>query len=420
MLSEVKNPEILLDWRPEIFLVGVQLKDGVGVVSVVSPDLRRLLSDKTPFHYKQIRYGDTPNDRVYILNSQQLQTGDVILSTTREKESKFIRIGTMGPVSHAALHIGGGFLIEAVDSGVRKAHARSFVFPRKNDIRVLRPRRASSSQLEKASQIARSLVYRPYSTWNAIATVFPALHRPHEYGRFCSQIVAESYDAAGFSLTKSRPFTVTPARLLRSSQLEDVTEGVVRAIRNQSWLDVVRTLHPDSHSIASWPDFDRWCSPYNYELAVLTLANASIKRGGIANHLRLAYNYFDLMKLLTQNFNIPLVRRFDEQLALAMNTLQEHYWVVPKGLVDGLIGRPIMWDVNSKSLPRNAAYEFKKLLTELDWGSKWNEVDVSQATGEIEAAAEKSQSPSVASAARLVRRDWGYMLDEYGMLGLMI
>jgi uncharacterized protein YycO len=311
LLAEAKNPEIILDWRPEILLLGVKLNDGVGVMSVVSPKLRRLLSDKTSFHRKD---ASTDNRDLYIVNSQRLEIGDVILSTTREKESKLIRMATMGAVSHAELHIGGGFLIEAVDSGVRKAHVRSFVFPGENDIRILRPRGAGSDQLEKASQIARALVYRPYSTWNAIATVFPLFHRSRDDGRFCSQVVAESYDAAGFPLTKSRPFAVTPARLLASSQLRDVSEGIVRTIRKQDWLDVVKTLHPDSYSIASWPDFDRWCSPYNYELAVLTLANAAMKRARLSDRLRLAYNYFDLMKLLAQNFDDPLVRQFDEQL----------------------------------------------------------------------------------------------------------
>jgi cell wall-associated NlpC family hydrolase len=47
-----------------------------------------------------------------------LQPADIVVSTTRELTSELIRLGTHSSVSHAALYIGSGQLIEALLQGV--------------------------------------------------------------------------------------------------------------------------------------------------------------------------------------------------------------------------------------------------------------------------------------------------------------
>jgi hypothetical protein len=355
-----------------------------------------------------------------VIDTSKLELGDIVLSTTTQFGSRVIRWATRGTVSHAAIHVGGGFLIEAVGEGVRKAHVRSFTFPGDRFVHILRPKRiAARASIERATRIARTLVYRPYSTWDAIASVMPVLHRPSKLGRFCSQIVAESYAAAGAPIINALPHAVTPAMLLKSPHLQDVSEKVLHTILRQSWTEVVANLRPQSYSVSSWPDFDRWCSSHNFENVVLALANARIKRSGLTNRLRLAYNYFDLMKLLTENSNDRDVRSFDEQLAAIIWTIMTRHFVVPKGLVDRLIGRPIMWDLNTRSLQTDSAIELKRLLRELYDGREWNENDVTEARDELFAAANRSGSPSVSAAATMVARDWAAMLDGYRVLGLM-
>jgi hypothetical protein len=247
----------------------------------------------------------------------------------------------------------------------------------------------------------------------------PILHRPSEYGRFCSQLAAESYAAAGAPLISAPPHAVTPAMLLKSPHLQDVSEKVLRTILRQSWGEVVAILRPRSYSISTWPDFERWCSSDNFENVVLALANTRIKRAGLRNRLRLAHNYFDLMKLLTENSKDRDVQSFDEQLSYIMGTLTEQYFVVPKGLVDKLTGRPIMWDLSSRPLQNDSASELTRLLRELYDGREWNENDVTEARDELFAAANRSGSPSVAAAAAIVTRDWAAMLEEYNVLRYM-
>jgi len=49
-----------------------------------------------------------------------LQAADIIVSTTRAAVSGVIRVGTNASVSHAALYVGDGYVIEAIGAGVTR------------------------------------------------------------------------------------------------------------------------------------------------------------------------------------------------------------------------------------------------------------------------------------------------------------
>ena len=115
-----------------------------------------------------------------------------------------------------------------------------------------------------------------------------------------------------------------------------------------------------------------------------------------------------------------MLRRFDEQLSCVMAMIMDQYFVVPKGLVDRLIGRPIMWDLKSGPRQNDSASELSRLLRELYEGREWNENDLTEARDELFAAANKSGSPSVSAAATLVTRHWAAMLDEYRAVGIHV
>src|SRR5690242_8668703 len=52
------------------------------------------------------------------ISPDALQTADIIVSTTAAAVSRVIRAGTISDVSHAALYIGGGQVVEAIGEGV--------------------------------------------------------------------------------------------------------------------------------------------------------------------------------------------------------------------------------------------------------------------------------------------------------------
>jgi hypothetical protein len=211
-----------VDWRPEFMAFEFEIGDSRATISVLDGPLDRLLRDKTPFLPERRLAEEAKGPMVVVIDTSKLELGDIVLSTTTHIDSRIIRWATRAPVSHAAIHVGGGFLIEAVDEGVRKAHVRSFIFPNERFVRILRPMRVrAATAIDRATRVARKLVYRPYSTWNAIASVVPVLHRQSEFGRFCSQVVAESYAAAGMPLVNVLPSAVTPAMLLKST-VEDL------------------------------------------------------------------------------------------------------------------------------------------------------------------------------------------------------
>lgn len=62
--------------------------------------------------------------QVTTLAPSALKVGDIVLSTQHHIVSWIIRGLTKSPISHAALHIGGGFILEAVETGVRRVFGR--------------------------------------------------------------------------------------------------------------------------------------------------------------------------------------------------------------------------------------------------------------------------------------------------------
>ena len=63
---------------------------------------------------------DPKNGGGMCISPAALKLGDLIVSTTGANVSTAIRVGTGSPVSHAMLFVGGGQVIEAVGTGVRR------------------------------------------------------------------------------------------------------------------------------------------------------------------------------------------------------------------------------------------------------------------------------------------------------------
>src|SRR5688500_5232367 len=96
------------------------------------------------------------SSRLWVLSPRALEPADVLLTTTSHPISWAIRTSHGSRVSHAALHVGGGFMIEAVGEGVRRIHSRRLVFESPEHVVVLRPVGVGDAgTLERVSRYAK-------------------------------------------------------------------------------------------------------------------------------------------------------------------------------------------------------------------------------------------------------------------------
>ncbi|TFI56449.1 hypothetical protein E2493_20165 [Sphingomonas parva] len=168
-----------------------------------------------------------------------LQTADIIISTTAAPVSGAIRIGTGSVVSHAALFVGAGMVIEAVEQGVVKrslqeslAHAALAVAYR---VPFMTPAIAA-----KVVKHADANLGSQYTTRGAILSADPILCRiagAQPAAFFCSQLVIDAFHKAGVALTTMPAHCVTPQGIAKIAIERLTYVGHLRG--NPSWFPIL-------------------------------------------------------------------------------------------------------------------------------------------------------------------------------------
>lgn len=210
---------------------------------------------------------------------EAMQPGDIIVSTTRAWVSRAIRLGTLSPVSHVMLYLGGGRVIEAVGSGVREVTVEAALHDAILAV-AYRVRNLSTAQRDRVLSEARKFKDQPYNypgiVQRGIAIVAPvtgavvdAISRllsvpPQQaHAVYCSQLVLEAYRLAGINLLDAPPSQSTPEAVARLAQArlqyvghlkaEDVPLGIQFAVdedgpdaappaQAQSWVEPQEVL----------------------------------------------------------------------------------------------------------------------------------------------------------------------------------
>ena len=185
-----------------------------------------------------------PSNGGELISEKTLRTGDIILSATNGINSLGIRAITLSPVSHAALYVGNGRIIEAVGSGVRSRSVQEFV-AEESTIAAFRHPKMDGAEAALIQKFAEKHVGTKYNTAGIVLQapftlqrkfcelpIMPAAIRdacirgsaaialgpvPNDQF-FCSQFVLEAYKAAGIPLTDADPRLVTPDDLLHMRQ----------------------------------------------------------------------------------------------------------------------------------------------------------------------------------------------------------
>ena len=227
--------------------------------------------DSAPRLQVQNRLLLTPVNGGRRIGPEALRTGDLLLSSANELTSVGIRLLSVTPVSHAALYVGEGQVVEAVGSGVRVRSAADFVaeeativafrHPALNDAQAQAVRDYALAQVGKKYNTLGVLLQAPFTLQRQTCElpVVPGLVRDFcirglaaiQLGAarndrfFCSQLVLQAYQQAQLPLTTADPLLVSPADLLH------MREGDVPSVRTEQALQYVGHLKSEDDAPAN-------------------------------------------------------------------------------------------------------------------------------------------------------------------------
>lgn len=167
---------------------------------------------------------------VWLFDPDAMQLGDVVLERGSGIGSAFVAEVTNGHYSHALIWVGGGDFIEAMPDGTRSISFVRVPVVTRQDWRLLRVAPESQTAATKAAEVARTLAFNSYDKDGAIRSVIAPRSQPKTSHRFCSQLVAEAYEAANLPLFENgAPGSVYPNLLLQSARLNETPLPLIPA-----------------------------------------------------------------------------------------------------------------------------------------------------------------------------------------------
>lgn len=193
---------------------------------------------------------------------RDLRPGDIILTTGTGLTSAGIQLMTLAPVSHAAVYVGDGQVVEAVHSGVRVWGIEEFL-AQETTMLAFRHSDLSAEQAAEIRGYALRQVGAPFNFMGVMLHVPLSIHRVacelpltpsgvrdvciRTMGNiqylsavrqqfFCSQLVLQAYRHAGAPITDADPRMVSPADILH------MREGDVPSFRVHTRLTYVGLL----------------------------------------------------------------------------------------------------------------------------------------------------------------------------------
>jgi uncharacterized protein YycO len=182
----------------------------------------------------------SPKNGGKFVEASELQVGDILLTATNGVASVGIRAATLAPVSHAAIYIGNGQVVEAVVKGVQTRSMTKFLDEESTVVAFRHPKiTADNSQILRSfalDQVGKSynhvgiVLHAPFAIERRICEL-PLIPGPireaclrgiaqiqlgavRDNSFFCSQLVVAAYAAAQTPLVDTDPRFVSPGDLL--------------------------------------------------------------------------------------------------------------------------------------------------------------------------------------------------------------
>jgi hypothetical protein len=157
-----------------------------------------------------------------------LKPGDIILTASRTKVGKTIRISTRGIVSHAMICVQRASIIDSTSDGVQARNLQRELFEDNEEIFAFRLRdELPSAMISQVVDFARSEIGTRYSKAEAARSVLGG-PKPRTNREFCSRLVARAYRRVGVQLVPDHDYC-SPEDLRISPlliELSDITETV--------------------------------------------------------------------------------------------------------------------------------------------------------------------------------------------------
>lgn len=160
---------------------------------------------------------------MYLLDRDKLSVGDIILTCSSEKSSKYIRALTNSDFSHAILYVGESSYIHSDLNGVHSGNLQRLLFNSPDFVSVIRIK--EQSYINKAIEYARLQIGTSYSKIAAANAGLKLSSKIHTKRHYCSRLVAKAYEYAGLRLVENCDVCL-PQELFNSSfvnQIENCT-----------------------------------------------------------------------------------------------------------------------------------------------------------------------------------------------------
>jgi hypothetical protein len=212
-----------------------------------------------------------PEGKDAFVGPEALQPGDILLTSTPGFAAAGIELLTIGAVSHAAVYIGDGRIVEAVRSGVRERSIDRVIreeslalvlrYPGLSEPQSRRIRAYAMQKIGAGFNFFGVTLQIPYSITRRLCElplvdtavrdaciramgVFSQLADTEEQ-LFCSQLVLQAYRHAGLPLTDADPRIISPADILH------MREGDVPSVSIRKPLHTVGHLKYDAAVVAA-------------------------------------------------------------------------------------------------------------------------------------------------------------------------
>lgn len=166
---------------------------------------------------------------MFILDSNHLRIGDIILTADKTLLSKGIRKVTGSSFSHAMLYVADHSYIHSDGDGVHSGNTQRRLFAAQGDATVLRLRNPDILAVERACIYARTQIGKQYSKAEAIRSrKFRGTAEQLEDSnrQFCSRLVAQAYADVGVTLVPNADYCYPSD--FANSQLLQVVEAPLR------------------------------------------------------------------------------------------------------------------------------------------------------------------------------------------------
>ncbi len=278
----------------------------------------------------ELDYEKIENPTPVDIDIEDLQEGDIIVSTTRHPLSKAIRLLSGSKVSHTALYIGNGEVVESLGGGVKRHSVDKATKDDKYAYVLRYPDLSLGARgVIRGFAIKHANLKTPFDFWGMVLRAGLRIPGGGDERFYCSELVLKSYEMAGiklFEITQKRPGDIDE---LRGTKLDYV--GHIKLTKKQlRKLDDSEFEMPDEDNEWEQDDVeedDEFAYEYEYEdddesedeFELENELNTLEDEGVTENFARRLY------ELSTRSYESEY--ELDEELDRALDTVEDEFMV---------------------------------------------------------------------------------------------